>query len=215
MNTLTHRFGSLALAAAPLPLILGACGAESTAEAAAAAASAGDATDSEKTDMSSAPALPESSVYRLSAKTLAGEELDLAAHSGKVTLFVNVASQCGFTRQYADLQELHEELGGETFAIVGIPSNDFGQQEPGTADEIARFCREDYGVTFQMLEKQSTKEGASPLFDQLAALTEGSRPTWNFCKYVVSADGARARFFESAALPGGDEIRSAIAELNM
>lgn len=165
--------------------------------------------------MSAAPTLPESSVYRLPAKSLAGESLDLSAHAGKVTLFVNVASKCGYTRQYEGLQKLHEELGGEDFAIVGVPSNDFGGQEPGTPDEIATFCQENYGVTFQMLEKQSTKEGASALFDQLAALTNGQRPGWNFCKYVVSKDGASARFFESGAEPGGPELKSAIDELKM
>lgn len=211
MNTNTPRCGSLALVAAPFLFVLGACGTEGAIEAAPTASSPA----AESTDMSAAPTLPESSVYRLSAKTLGGEDLDLSAHAGKVTLFVNVASKCGYTPQYADLQKLHEELGGEDFAIVGVPSNDFGGQEPGTADEIATFCQENYGVTFQMLEKQSTKEGKSALFDQLAGLTDGERPGWNFCKYVVSADGSKAKFFDSGAKPGSKEIRSAIEELKM
>jgi glutathione peroxidase len=193
--------GALLLAAAPLLISLSACGTDPV------------AASPESATMSNASPLPDSSVYRVSAKTLAGEDLDLSAYQGKVTMFVNVASKCGYTPQYKDLQELHEELGGEGFAIVGVPSNDFGGQEPGTPQEITAFCQENYGVTFQMLEKQGTKEGASPLFDRLAALTEGKRPGWNFCKYVVSKDGATAQFFESAAKPGGQEIRSAIESL--
>lgn len=152
------------------------------------------------------------SVYALSSETLDGGAVDLSRYQGKVTLFVNVASKCGYTPQYAGLQKLHEELGGEGFAIVGVPSNDFGGQEPGSAGEIQAFCEENYGVTFDMLAKQGTKEGDSPLFDRLAELS-GERPGWNFCKFVVGPDGRTARFFSSRVAPDSPELAKAIQEL--
>ncbi|WP_145201925.1 glutathione peroxidase [Planctomycetes bacterium Poly30] len=158
------------------------------------------------------PEIPSESVYALSMNTLGGEPVDLSKYAGKVTVFVNVASKCGYTPQYADLQKLSEELGGEDFALVGIPSNDFGGQEPGTAEEIQAFCSENYGVTFDMLEKVGTKEGDSAIFDALATMT-GKRPGWNFCKYVVSKDGTSALFFESKAKPTGPELRGAIDKM--
>ncbi|MFT6833695.1 MAG: glutathione peroxidase [Planctomycetota bacterium] len=156
--------------------------------------------------------IPADSVYALSMKSLSGEEVSLSKYAGKVTVFVNVASKCGYTKQYADLQKLHEELGGEDFALVGIPSNDFGGQEPGSAAEIQAFCSENYGVTFDMLEKVGTKEGNSAIFDKLAGLT-GERPGWNFCKYVVSKDGTAAQFYKSGAKPLGKELRGSIDEM--
>ena len=160
-----------------------------------------------------APAAPSpDSVYALSAEALGGEPVELARYEGKVTLFVNVASRCGYTSQYSGLQKLHEELGGEGFAIVGVPSNDFGGQEPGSPSEIQAFCQENYGVTFDMLAKQGTKEGDSPLFDRLAELS-GERPGWNFCKFVVGPDGRTARFFPSRVAPNSPELATAIEEL--
>ncbi len=150
-------------------------------------------------------------LYALDAITLGGEAMPLASLQGKVTVFVNVASKCGFTGQYAGLQELQEELGGADFTVVGIPSNDFGRQEPGSAAEIQAFCQENYGVTFPMLAKTGTKEGDSPIFDGLAGMT-GSRPGWNFCKFVVSKDGSQAQFFKSGVGPDSQELRGAIAE---
>lgn len=183
--------------------LLAACG---TTEAGSEPAQPGASEDA-------APAAPSSdSVYALSAETLDGEPVELARYEGKVTLFVNVASRCGYTPQYAGLQELHEQLGGEGFAIVGVPSNDFGGQEPGSASEIQAFCQENYGVTFDMLAKQGTKEGDSPLFDRLAELS-GERPGWNFCKFVVGPDGRTARFFSSRVAPNSPELAAAIEAL--
>ena len=150
-------------------------------------------------------------LYALDATALGGEAMPLASLQGKVTVFVNVASKCGYTGQYAGLQELQEELGGDDFTVVGIPSNDFGRQEPGSAAEIQAFCQENYGVTFPMLSKTGTKEGDSPIFDGLAGMT-GERPGWNFCKFVVSKDGSQARFFKSNVGPDSKELRGAIAE---
>ncbi|MEM6672312.1 MAG: glutathione peroxidase [Planctomycetota bacterium] len=192
---------------APTALLLAACGATDS----SAQEASGDET-SATADEPSATAPAADSVYALSTETLAGEAVDLDRYQGKVTLFVNVASRCGYTPQYEGLQALYEAEGGDGFAVVGVPSNDFGGQEPGTASEIQTFCEENYGVSFDMLTKQSTKEGASPLFDRLAELT-GERPSWNFCKYVVSADGTRARFFKSSTTPDSPELAAAIAEL--
>lgn len=149
-------------------------------------------------------------VYALAAQTLEGKDMSLDQYQGKVTVFVNVASQCGYTRHYAGLQKLYEELGGDNFAVVGIPSNDFGGQEPGSAEEIRAFCTQNYGVTFDMLAKTGTKEGDSPIFDRFADLT-GERPGWNFCKFVVSKDGGNVKFFPSKVAPDSDELRGAIA----
>src|SRR5579862_5861081 len=90
------------------------------------------------------------SFYSLKTVTLAGQPADLTQYSGKVSLVVNVASQCGFTPQYAGLEKLHEELKGRGFTVLGFPSNDFGQQEPGTPEEISTFCKKNYGVTFPL-----------------------------------------------------------------
>ncbi|MEE2938831.1 MAG: glutathione peroxidase [Planctomycetota bacterium] len=178
--------------------------------AACGSAAAGGDTPQPGVDQDAAPAAD--SVYSLSAETLGGEAVDLSCYAGKVTLFVNVASRCGYTPQYAGLQKLYEELGGEGFAIIGVPSNDFGGQEPGSASEIEAFCKENYGVTFDMLAKQGTKEGDSPLFDRLAELS-GERPGWNFCKFVVGPDGRTARFFSSRVAPDSPELAIAIKEL--
>ena len=207
----------------PILAALAACGsttdaASGTQESAPASTEVGaaDATSPEaapadaEATTAAAPSAP-AGLYALDATALGGEAMPLAALQGKVTVFVNVASKCGYTGQYAGLQKLQEELGGDDFTIVGIPSNDFGRQEPGSAAEIQAFCQENYGVTFPMLAKTGTKEGDSPIFDGLAGMT-GERPGWNFCKFVVSKDGSQARFFRSNVGPDSQELRGAIAE---
>ncbi len=195
-------------------------GTQEAAAATAPAATAPAATAPAATASAAAPApaatapAPEaagSGLYALDATALDGGAMPLSMLQGKVTVFVNVASKCGYTPQYAGLQKLQEELGGEDFTVVGIPSNDFGRQEPGSAEEIQAFCEENYGVTFPMLAKVGTKEGDSPIFDGLAGMT-GERPNWNFCKYVVSKDGTEARFFKSSEGPEGSALRDAIVE---
>lgn len=157
-------------------------------------------------------AVEASSIYDLTETSLDGQPVRLNRLKGKVTLFVNVASQCGYTPQYEGLQTLFDEMGGSTFTVVGIPSNDFGDQEPGSAAEIAQFCKQNYGVKFQMLAKTGTSEGESVLFDRLAAMT-GKRPSWNFGKYLVSKDGTQAQFFETRVRPDGAEMRQAIDKM--
>ena len=150
------------------------------------------------------------SFYGLKATTLQGKPADLAQYEGKVTLVVNVASACGYTPQYKGLQALRTELAVRGFEVLGFPSNEFGAQEPGSAEEIQTFCERNYGVTFPMFSKIVTKPGPgqSPVY---AFLTKDKpAPNWNFCKYLVSKDGKVIAFFPSKVTPESAELRTAI-----
>jgi len=151
------------------------------------------------------------SLYTLSTRTLGGAPVSLSSFAGKVTLVVNVASECGYTPQYAGLQALHDELKGRGFSVLGFPSNDFGRQEPGSAEQIATFCERNYGVTFPMFEKLVVKAGPdqSPIYAELSRAS-GKLPAWNFAKYVVGGDGEVVAFFESKVAPSAPELRAAI-----
>ena len=153
-----------------------------------------------------------SSFYDLKTQTLAGQPADLAAYRGKVLLVVNTASECGYTPQYAGLENLHREMSPKGFSVLGFPSNDFGGQEPGTAQEIAEFCRKNYGVSFPMFAKISTQpgRGQSPVYTFLGA--SGNLPSWNFAKYLIGKDGRVAAFFPSEVTPESPELRGAIAK---
>ena len=150
------------------------------------------------------------SFYDLKTSYLDGKPADLSVFRGKVTLVVNVASKCGFTPQYEGLERLNKELSGKGFAVLGFPSNDFGQQEPGTAQEIAQFCKLTYGVTFPMFAKVVTKPGPdqSPVYKLLGS--SGHLPAWNFSKYVIGKDGQILAFFPSEVTPESAELRGAI-----
>jgi glutathione peroxidase len=150
------------------------------------------------------------SFYSLRAKTLQGGDADLGKYKGTVTLVVNVASECGFTPQYAGLETLHRELSARGFSVLGFPSNDFGRQEPGTPEQIATFCEKNYGVTFPLFEKVVTKPGAeqSPVYALLGQ--SGELPKWNFGKYLVGKDGKVVGFFPSKVAPESKELRDAI-----
>lgn len=154
---------------------------------------------------------PPSTFYDLRTQTLAGQPADLGAYRGKVTLVVNTASECGYTPQYEGLERLHREFSPKGFSVLGFPSNDFGGQEPGTAQQIAEFCRKNYGVTFPMFAKLSTRPGPnqSPVYAFLG--TTGNLPAWNFAKYVIGKDGRVVAFFPSAVTPESDELRGAIS----
>jgi glutathione peroxidase len=153
---------------------------------------------------------PVTSFYDLKTMTLDGRPADLGMYKGKVSLVVNVASKCGFTPQYEGLEKLHRDMKGKDFNVLGFPSNDFGNQEPGTAEEIITFCKATYGVTFPMFEKVVTKSGEaqSPIYSFLG--TSGSLPSWNFGKYVVGRDGKVAAYFSSKVTPESPELRAAI-----
>ena len=121
-----------------------------------------------------------------------GTKENLCQYQGKVVLVVNTASYCGYTPQYKGLQALNEKYKSKGLVILGFPSNDFGQQEPGSEKEIADFCDRTYAVKFPMFSKTSVKDpGGSTLFDALAKAT-GERPKWNFHKYLIARDGKTA-----------------------
>ena len=152
------------------------------------------------------------SFYDLKTLSLDGKPADLAQYRGKVSLVVNVASKCGYTPQYEGLEKLQRELKGKGFNVLGFPSNDFGGQEPGTAQEIATFCRLTYDVTFPMFEKVVTKKGAdqSPVYSFLGQ--SGNLPAWNFSKYLIDKQGRIVAFFPSAVTPEDPALRSAITK---
>lgn len=154
--------------------------------------------------------------YNFTLKSIDGEKIDFSQYQGKKVLLVNVASKCGFTPQYAELQELHEKHGDQ-IAILGFPANNFGAQEPGSNDEIASFCKKNYGVDFQMFEKISVKgDDMHPLYQWLSNQDKNGwndeAPNWNFCKYIVNEKGQLTHFFQSRANPMGDKILNAIKE---
>tara|TARA_Y100000591_G_scaffold131371_1_gene112520 strand:+ start:43 stop:633 length:591 start_codon:yes stop_codon:yes gene_type:complete len=150
------------------------------------------------------------SFYDLQLNDLNGDEIDLQSFKGKKILLVNVASKCGYTGQYADLQELYE-THGDKLEIIGIPCNDFGRQEPGSAKEIQEFCKVNYGVTFTLAEKQKIKsEPMSGVYQWLSNPSlngwNSTLPSWNFCKYVINESGELTHFFKSGVDPNGKEI---------
>ena len=151
------------------------------------------------------------SFYDLKTMTLAGAPADLGEYQGTVSLVVNVASKCGYTPQYAGLEQLQREMKGKGFNVLGFPSNDFGGQEPGSAREIADFCRLTYDVTFPMFEKVVTRTGAdqSPVYGFLGA--SGDLPAWNFSKYLIDKQGQVVAFFPSAVTQEDPALRAAIA----
>ena len=157
-----------------------------------------------------APAPTAASFYDLETNALNGAPADLGAYKGKVTLVVNVASKCGYTPQYEGLEKLHKDLSAKGFSVLGFPSNDFGGQEPGTAEEIQQFCKLNYGVTFPLFQKLVTKAGPtqSPIYTYLGQT--GNLPAWNFSKYVIGKDGKVVAFFPSKVKPDAPELLDAI-----
>jgi glutathione peroxidase len=148
------------------------------------------------------------SIYDFKMNSIDGQEIDFKQYKGKSLLLVNVASKCGFTPQYADLEKLHEQFGDKV-VVLGFPANNFKSQEPGTNAEIAEFCQKNYGVKFQMFEKISVKgDDAHPLYQFLKEKT-GEEPTWNFCKYLVKPDGT-VKFYNSKVKPLDSEIVDAL-----
>ena len=150
-------------------------------------------------------------MYSIQAKALDGSTMDLSQFKGKVVVVVNVASRCGYTPQYAGLQKLYDDMKGKDVVVLGVPCNDFGGQEPGSAQEIASFCSKNYGVTFPITEKSQSAagKGQSALYEFLGTRT-GKLPGWNFCKYVVGRDGQPVQFFASSTKPDSAELRACI-----
>ena len=156
---------------------------------------------------------PHTDPRSLSLTTLGGETLEKGVLEGKVVLFVNVASQCGFTKQYAGLQSLYAEYKDQGLVVVGTPCNQFGGQEPGEPEEIISFCRMNFGVEFPLLEKQAVNgPGRSELYSNLVSSSVGEAKDirWNFEKFLVGRDGRVLNHFGSATSPGSRELVKAI-----
>jgi glutathione peroxidase len=144
---------------------------------------------------------------------IVGTQENLCQYQGKVVLVVNTASYCGYTPQYKGLQALNEKYKSKGLVILGFPSNDFGEQEPGSNKEIAEFCDRTYAVKFPMFAKTAVKDaGGSPVFDALAKAT-GERPEWNFHKYLIARDGKTAASFPSKVDPESREFLSKVEEM--
>jgi glutathione peroxidase len=141
------------------------------------------------------------------------KEVKLSDYNGKVLLIVNVASECGYTKQYAGLQEIYEEYNPKGFEILAFPCNDFGGQEPGTNEQIQNFCSSKFGVTFKLFDKiKVLGEDKSPLYERLInnSVTEKGDVKWNFEKFLISRDGRIASRFRHKVEPTSDEVISAI-----
>lgn len=156
------------------------------------------------------PTSMEKSIYEFKMNDIDGKEVDFSTYKGKKLLLVNVASKCGYTPQYADLQELNEKYGDKV-TILAFPANNFGGQEPGTSEDIKEFCSANYGVTFQLFEKISVK-GADkhPLYRWLSDKNlngwNNTEPSWNFCKYLINENGELVKFFPSSVKPLDNEL---------
>jgi glutathione peroxidase len=147
-------------------------------------------------------------------KSIEGSSMPLSRFAGHPMLIVNVASQCGFTPQYAELQQLHEKYGGEGLIVLGVPSNDFGAQEPDTEASIQSFCQTRYGVSFPMTQKQAViGANAHPVYRWIAAqLGEDQAPRWNFHKYLVGRDGELRDAWPSRVAPMSAQVTQAVEE---
>lgn len=143
---------------------------------------------------------------------LAGGELPLSAYRGKAVLVVNTASECGYTPQYAGLQKIWERYKDRGLVVLGVPSNDFGAQEPGTAAQIQTFCQKNYGVGFPMTAKVATLgPKAHPFYKRVVEeLGEDAAPRWNFHKYLLDGAGALAGAWPSKVTPESNELVGAI-----
>lgn len=156
-------------------------------------------------------------MHDIPLETLAGKPTSLAEQRGKVLLIVNVASQCGLTPQYTALERLQKDYGERGFTVIGFPCNQFGGQEPGNAQEIAKFCESKYRVTFPLMAKVEVNgPGRHPLYQELTAVPDASGAAgdvqWNFEKFVVSADGETVVRFRPRTAPDAPEVIAAIEE---
>jgi glutathione peroxidase len=141
-----------------------------------------------------------------------GKPMPLCQYAGKVILVVNTASFCGFTSQYEGLEKLYAQFKDRGLVVLGFPSNDFGEQEPGSDKEIADFCRLTYGVEFPMVAKTTVKgRDANPFYQKLAELT-GSKPRWNFHKYLINRDGTQVVAYTSFTKPEDKDLLKKIDE---
>jgi glutathione peroxidase len=155
------------------------------------------------------------SIYDTTIAALDGSPLDLTSYRGKAVLVVNVASKCGLTPQYTGLEHLQERFADQGFTVLGVPCNQFGGQEPGSADEIQTFCSTTYGVTFPLTEKVDVNgAGRHPIYTELTAVPDAAGEAgdikWNFEKFLVSPTGEVAERFRPQVDPESDEVVAAI-----
>jgi glutathione peroxidase len=151
-----------------------------------------------------------SGFYDFKVKTLEGQVFDFASLKGKKIMIVNTASKCGFTPQYKDLEEVYQKYQGD-FVIIGFPANNFGNQEPGSATDIRKFCSENYGVTFPMMEKISVKgDDMAPVYKWLTSKDKNgvmdSEVKWNFQKYLIDENGKLVDVVYSKEKPTSDKV---------
>jgi len=155
------------------------------------------------------------SIYDFTMKDIDGKDVSLASFKGKVVMIVNVASKCGFTRQYKGLQEIYTRYKDQGFVILGFPANNFLQQEPGTNSEIKEFCTLNYGVTFPMFSKISViGDNIHPLYQFLTSKESNpefsGKITWNFNKFLFNRNGKVVNRFSSRVKPGDDKVLEGI-----
>ncbi|MBC8205781.1 MAG: glutathione peroxidase [Kiritimatiellales bacterium] len=155
--------------------------------------------------LAAASAAVAGSVYDFSADTITGESRNLSEYKGQVLLIVNTASKCGFTKQYASLQDLYEKYKDRGLVVLGFPANNFGGQEPGTNEDIEQFCSLRFNVGFPMFGKISVK-GADihPLYQWLTDHPNGSKVSWNFNKFLIGRDGDLIEHFGSRTAPNAE-----------
>jgi len=152
----------------------------------------------------------QTSLYDFEMKSIDGKPIRFSDFKGKKILLVNVASYCGFTPQYSDLEKLHREYGNKV-VVIGVPCNQFGNQEPGSAEEIKSFCKKNYDVSFTLTEKTDVKgEKAHAVYRWLADKNKNgvleNTPSWNFCKFLFDEKGKPVAFFKSNVSPLSEEI---------
>jgi len=161
------------------------------------------------------PATPAQSIYDLSVSLNNGDSISLSKYKGKKLMLVNTASDCGYTDQFSELEKLYKE-NYDKLVIIGFPANDFKQQEKGSDEEIAQFCKINYGVTFPLAKKSSVIEGPeqNPVFKWLTDKTKNGwtskKPSWNFSKYLVNEQGVLINYFDPSISPVSKEVLEAI-----
>ena len=155
------------------------------------------------------------SAHDFTFSTIDGKSLDLSSLAGKAVLVVNVASYCGFTPQYTELQKLHDTYAPRGLVVLGVPSNDFGGQEPGSTEEIKQFCEVNFGIDFPMTAKYPvTGADAHPFYRWIAeTLGESKAPRWNFYKYLVAPDGSIAAAWPSTVKPDSRTVTDTVETL--
>jgi glutathione peroxidase len=172
---------------------------------------AGSHDDDNDHDKDTAMTATSDGIYALDVTSLDGQSADLSQYVGKVALVVNVASECGYTKQYTGLQALYESHKDKGLVVLGFPSNEFGGQEPGSAEDIQAFCTSKFSVTFPLMGKCETQPGTgqSPVYSELHEQS-GDVPNWNFCKYLVGKDGNVISYYPSKIAPDDAGLMKAI-----